>query len=151
MFKAWVTDTPTWRDWGDKRESEEAVWQGVVSALAVRQVCEFGSQGKTACQAKSDQQGQLLLSGQVRWRLTTDCRIQGYGGHWWPWLGQLRGIVESKVYWSGLCRRIWQPTPVFFPRGAQWAAVHRVAQSRKQLKRLSKHACLGEGNGNPLQ
>ena len=31
--------------------------------------------------------------------------------------------------------------------GAWWAAVHSVAQ----LKRLSMHACIGEGNGNPLQ
>ena len=36
-------------------------------------------------------------------------------------------------------------------RGAWWAAVHRVAQSRIQLKRLGMHACIGEGNGNPLQ
>ena len=36
-------------------------------------------------------------------------------------------------------------------RGAWWAAVHRVAQSRTWLKRLNMHACSGEGNGNPLQ
>ena len=36
-------------------------------------------------------------------------------------------------------------------RGAWWAAVHRVAQSWTQLKQLSMHACIGEGNGNPLQ
>ena len=36
-------------------------------------------------------------------------------------------------------------------RGAQWAAVHWVAQSRTQLKGLCMHACIGEGNGNPLQ
>ena len=36
-------------------------------------------------------------------------------------------------------------------RGAWWAAVDEVAQSRTQLKRLSMHACIGEGNGNPLQ
>ena len=36
-------------------------------------------------------------------------------------------------------------------RGAWWAAVHRVAQSRTRLKRLSLHAWIGEGNGNPLQ
>ena len=35
--------------------------------------------------------------------------------------------------------------------GAWWAAVHRVAQSQTWLKRLSMHACTGEGNGNPLQ
>ena len=39
-------------------------------------------------------------------------------------------------------RRKWQPTPVFLPgesqgRGAWWAAVHGVAQSRTRLKRLS--------------
>ena len=28
----------------------------------------------------------------------------------------------------------WQPTPVFLPRGAWWAAVHSVAQSQTQLK-----------------
>ena len=33
-------------------------------------------------------------------------------------------------------------------RGAWWAAVHRVAQ---RLKRLSMHACIVEGNNNPLQ
>ena len=32
-------------------------------------------------------------------------------------------------------------------RAAWWAAVHRVAQSRTQLKQLSMHACIGEGNG----
>ena len=36
-------------------------------------------------------------------------------------------------------------------RGAWWAAVHRVAQSRTRLKQLSMPACIGEGNGNPLQ
>ena len=36
-------------------------------------------------------------------------------------------------------------------RGTWWAAVHGVTQSWTQLKRLSTHACIGEGNGNPLQ
>ena len=36
-------------------------------------------------------------------------------------------------------------------RGVWWAAVHGVAQSWTQLKRLSMHACIGEGNGNQLQ
>ena len=36
-------------------------------------------------------------------------------------------------------------------RGAWWAAVHGVAQSQTRLKWLSMHACVGEGNGNPLQ
>ena len=36
-------------------------------------------------------------------------------------------------------------------RGAWWAPVHGVAQSRTQLKCLSMHACIGEGHGNPFQ
>ena len=39
-------------------------------------------------------------------------------------------------------------------RGAWWAAVHGVAQSRIRLRRLHFHFSLsriGEGNGNPLQ
>ena len=36
-------------------------------------------------------------------------------------------------------------------RGAWWAAVHGVAQSRTRLKLLSMHACFGEGNGYLLQ
>ena len=36
-------------------------------------------------------------------------------------------------------------------RGAWWAAVYGITQSRAQLKWLSMHACIGEGNGNPLQ
>ena len=36
-------------------------------------------------------------------------------------------------------------------RGAWWAAGHRVAQSRTQLKQLSMYACIRERNGNPLQ
>ena len=36
-------------------------------------------------------------------------------------------------------------------RGAWWAAAYMVAQSQTRLKRLSMHACIGEGTGNPLQ
>ena len=36
-------------------------------------------------------------------------------------------------------------------RRAWRAAVHGVTQSWTWLKRLSMHACIGEGNGNPLQ
>ena len=36
-------------------------------------------------------------------------------------------------------------------RETWWAAVYGVAQSWARLKRLSMHACIGEGNGNPLQ
>ena len=36
-------------------------------------------------------------------------------------------------------------------RGDLWAAVHGVTQSRTRLKRLGMPACIGKGNGNPLQ
>ena len=36
-------------------------------------------------------------------------------------------------------------------REAWWTTVYRVAKSWTRLKRLSMHACLGEGNGDPRQ
>ena len=36
-------------------------------------------------------------------------------------------------------------------RGAWWAAVYGVTQSRTRLKRLSLHTCIEGENGNPLQ
>ena len=36
-------------------------------------------------------------------------------------------------------------------RGAWWAAVRSFTQSQTRLKCLSMHACVGEGNVNPLQ
>ena len=57
-------------------------------------------------------------------------------------------------------RRKWQPTPVFLPgesqgRGACWAAVYGVVQSRTRLKRLSSSSSRlllpRGGNGNTLQ
>ena len=47
-----------------------------------------------------------------------------------------------KHLYNSLRRRQWQPTPVLLPgesqgRGAWWAAVYGVAQSRTRLKRLS--------------
>ena len=79
---------------------------------------------------------------------------------------------SRQEYWSGVplpSPRDWLSTPVFLPngegngnpfqysylenpvdRGAWWAVVHGVTQSQTRLKRLSMHACIGEGNGNPL-
>ena len=53
------------------------------------------------------------------------------------------------MYW----RRKWQPTPVFLPgesqgRGAWWAAVSGVAQSRTRLTQLSsssRHSAVDKG------
>ena len=49
-----------------------------------------------------------------------------------------------------------KPTPVFLPgescgQRSLMAAVHGVPQSQTRMKRLSMHACTGEGNGNALQ
>ena len=46
-------------------------------------------------------------------------------------------------------RRKWQPTPVFLPgesqgRGAWWAAVYGVAESRTRLKRLNSSSSSSE-------
>ena len=54
--------------------------------------------------------------------------------------------------WSNIQRRKWQPClENSVDGGAWWAAVHGIAQSQTWLKRLSMHACIGGGNGNPLQ
>ena len=55
-------------------------------------------------------------------------------GHDWATLL----LLFTVMHW----RRKWQPTPVFLPgefqgRGAWWAAISGVAQSRTRLKRLS--------------
>ena len=67
------------------------------------------------------------------------CQCRRHRKHgFYPWVG--------KIPW----RRAWPPTPVFLPGeshgssshgGAWWATVHRVTQSRTQLKGLSKNAC----------
>ena len=65
-------------------------------------------------------------------------RLQSMGslrvGH--DWVTSLS--LFTFMHW----RRKWQPTPVFLPeesqgRGAWWAAVYGVTQSRTRLKRLS--------------
>ena len=70
-------------------------------------------------------------------------RLQSMGslgvGH--AWATSLS--VFTFMHW----RRKWQPTPVFLPgesqgRGAWWAAVYRVTQSRTQLKWLSSSSIL---------
>ena len=60
------------------------------------------------------------------------------GGHNWATSLSL----FTFMHW----RRKWQPTPVFLPgeargRGAWWAAVYGVAQSRTWLKWLSSSSC----------
>ena len=57
--------------------------------------------------------------------------------------------MRAERWWLGILfpRRKWQRTPVFLPgesqgRGAWWAAVSGVAQSRTQLKQLSSSSRL---------
>ena len=69
------------------------------------------------------------------------------GGAFWPQSMESRrvghdGATSLSLFTFMPWRRKWQPTPVFFPgesqgRGASWAAVYGVTQSRTRLKRLS--------------
>ena len=78
----------------------------------------------------------VLLPGKSHgWRSLDGC------SPWGRWGSDTTATSLSLVtfmHW----RRKWQPTPVFLPenprdRGAWWAAVYGVAQSRTRLKRLS--------------
>ena len=71
--------------------------------------------------------------------LTESCISDVFWGVLWGSLGEGNG--SPLRYWC-------LENPV--DGGAWWAAVHRIAQSRRQLKQLSMHACIGEGNGSPL-
>ena len=77
------------------------------------------------------------LAWKIPWTEGPD-RLQSMGllevGH--DWATSL--LLFTFMHW----RRKWQPTPVFLPgesqgRGAWWAAVYGVAQSRIRWKRLS--------------
>ena len=56
-------------------------------------------------------------------------------------------LLFTFMHW----RRKWQPTPVFLPtesqgRGAWWASVYGVAQSRTRLKQLSSSSSINDLN-----
>ena len=79
----------------------------------------------------------VLLPGKIPW-MEGPGRLQSMGSLevGYNWATSLS--LFTFMHW----RRKWQPTPVFLPgesqgRGAWWAAVHWVAQSRTRLKRLS--------------
>ena len=63
------------------------------------------------------------------------------------------GIAQSRTRLKWLSSSSSQYSCLENPvdRGAWWAAVHRVTQSLTRLKWLSMHACIEEGNGNPVQ
>ena len=77
----------------------------------------------------------LLPGKSHRWR-----SLVGFSP-WDRWVGHNWAtslLLLTFMHW----RRKWQPTPVFLPgesrdKGAWWAAVYGVAQSRTRLKRLS--------------
>ena len=70
-------------------------------------------------------------------------------------MGSLRvgqdGVTSLSFFTFLHWRRKWQPNPVFLPgesqgRGAWWAAVYGVAQSRTRLKRLSSSSSSSMSN-----
>ena len=79
-----------------------------------------------------------------------DCSLPGSSIH---------GIFQARVQeWGAIAHSEGNGYPFQYSclenpldRRAWWAAVHGVTQSRTRLKRLSMHACIGKGNGNPLQ
>ena len=78
----------------------------------------------------------VLLPGKSQgWR-----SLVGYSP-WGRWVGH-NWATSLSLFTLMHWRRKWKPTPVFLPgesqgRGAFWAAVYGVAQSRTWLKRLS--------------
>jgi len=78
----------------------------------------------------------LLLGKSHGWGSLVGCSPRGLLRVRHDWATSLS--LFTFMHW----RRKWQPTPVFLPgesqgRGAWWAAVCGVAQSRTRLKRLS--------------
>ena len=81
------------------------------------------------------------------------------GGAWWA---AVYGVAQSRTRLKWLSSSKYpmgerNGNPLQYPclenpvdRGAWWAAVRGVAQSQTRLKWLSMHACIREGNGNPL-
>ena len=70
-------------------------------------------------------------------------RLQSMGSWrvWHDWASSLS--LFTFMHW----RRKWQPTPVFLPgesqgRGAWWAAIYGVAQSRTWLRQLSSSSSM---------
>ena len=73
-----------------------------------------------------------------------------------PWMEepglQSMGLLRVRHDWSNLAaaaavKAMENP----MDRRALWAPVHGITQSWTQLKWLSMHTCIGEGNSNPLQ
>ena len=78
----------------------------------------------------------------------------------YPWSVSLREEFKLWLYYLGVVINSGEGNgnPLQYSclenpvdRGAWWASVHGVAQSRTRLRQFSMYACIGEGNGNPLQ
>ena len=121
----------------------------------------MGTNTKSVSYYTTDALGQRLFLGRTSgftWATSSSFLICKTGIIMLPttWLFKA-SIKYSFARWSlkkrrGKCNPL-QYSCLEYPvdRGTWWAAVHGVAQSWTWLKRLSMHACIGEGNGNPLQ
>ena len=111
-----------------KRKNETRRWEGMRGRLGQ-------SSGFPA------EKAMVTLSSTLAWKIPWmegPGRLQSMGslGVGYYWATSLS--LFTFMHW----RRKWQPTPVFLPgesqgRGAWWAAVYGVVQSRIRLKRLS--------------
>ena len=101
--------------------------------------------GVAGCWEKAMATHSSTLAWKIPW-MEEPGRLQSTGwrrvGHYWA--ASLSLFIF--MHW----RRKWQPTPVFLPgesqgRGAWWAAINGVPQSRTQLKQRSSSRLLGTG------
>ena len=70
---------------------------------------------------------------------------------WYLDFRQVRSICHLKPAAAAKSLQSCPTLENFLDRGDWWAAVHGVSQSQTRLKRLTMHAFMGEGNGDPLQ
>ena len=122
-----------------KNSFPSAVCSGLQEELNRKARTEIGFYSSP--ELSSSERAMALHSSTLAWKIPwteEPGRLQSMGslrvGH--DWVTSLS--LFTFMHW----RRKWQPTPVFLPgesqgRGAWWAAIYGVAQSRTWLKGLS--------------